>query len=215
MAGYLILFAFILCGLGASFALFREKSPLIRIWIGCCMGLMMMMCLPPAWAFLFNFTRTAQLLGLGTAMAIAGGCIFFTRKRRSENASFSGDMPLWLLCITLPLIILSAYLMYTHYLRNVDGALHVGQSTYGDLSLHLGIAASLRNAKFPPDYSILPGTLLGYPFFSDSMLIYIASGHILRPLNLPFVGLHLAGHDAHEGGFPFTIGSNQTDMLSL
>ena len=115
MAGYLILFAFILCGLGASFALFREKSPLIRIWIGCCMGLVMMMCLPPAWAFLFNFARTAQLLGLGTAMAIAGGCIFFTRKRRSENASFSGDMPLWLLCITLPLIILSAYLMYTHY----------------------------------------------------------------------------------------------------
>ena len=170
MAGYLILFAFILCGLGASFALFREKSQLIRIWIGCCMGLVMMMCLPPVWAFLFNFTRTAQLLGLSTAMAIAGGCIFFTRKRRSKNASFSGDMPLWLLCITLPLIILSAYLMYTHYLRNVGGALHVGQSTYGDLSLHLGIAASLRNAKFPPDYSILPGTLLGYPFFSDSMV---------------------------------------------
>ncbi len=170
MAGYLLLFAFILCGLGTSFAIFREKSPLIRIWIGCCMGLVMMMCLPPAWAFLINFTRTAQLLGLGTAMAIAGVCIFLTRGRRGENAPFSGDMPLWLLCITLPLIILSAYLMYTHYLRNVNGALHVGQSTYGDLSLHLGIAASLRNAKFPPDYSILPGTLLGYPFFSDSMV---------------------------------------------
>lgn len=170
MAGYLILFAFILCGLGASFALFREKSPLIRIWIGCCMGLVMMMCLPPVWAFLFNFTRTAQLLGLGTAMAMAGGCIFFTRKRRSENASFSGDMPLWLLCITLPLIILSAYLMYTHYLRSVDGALHVGQSTYGDLSFHLGIATNLRNAEFPPDYCILPGSLLGYPFFSDGMV---------------------------------------------
>ena len=170
MAGYLILFAFILCGLGASFALFREKSPLIRIWIGCCMGLVMMMCLPPVWAFLFNFTCTAQLLGLGTAMAMAGGCIFFTRKRRSENASFSGDMPLWLLCITLPLIILSAYLMYTHYLRSVDGALHVGQSTYGDLSFHLGIATNLRNAEFPPDYCILPGSLLGYPFFSDGMV---------------------------------------------
>lgn len=170
MAGYLLLFAFILCGLGASFALFREKCTLIRTWIGCCMGLMMMMCLPPAWAFLLNFTRAAQLLGLGTAVAIAGACIFFTRGRRSKNISFSGDMPLWLPCIALPLIILSAYLMYTHYLRNVDGALHVGQSTYGDLSLHLGIAASLRNAEFPPDYSILPGTLLGYPFFSDSMV---------------------------------------------
>ena len=31
----------------------------------------------------------------------------------------------------------------------VDGALHVGQSTYGDINLHLGITMSLRNAAYP------------------------------------------------------------------
>ena len=80
-------------------------------------------------------------------------------------------MPLWLpLALVVPLAILGGYLQYTHTLRNVDGALYVGQSTYGDLCLHLGIATSLRNAAFPPDYSLLPGALLGYPFLADSMV---------------------------------------------
>ena len=80
-------------------------------------------------------------------------------------------MPAWLpLVLVLPLLILGAYLMYTHMLRNVNGELHVGQSTYGDLCLHLGIATSLRDAAYPPDYSLLPGTLLGYPFLGDSLV---------------------------------------------
>ena len=77
-------------------------------------------------------------------------------------------------CVVLvaPLVILSGYLQYTHTLRNVGGALHVGQSTYGDLCLHLGIATSLRNAPFPPTYSLLPGALRlivpkGMSFFDD------------------------------------------------
>ncbi len=170
MAGYWILFAFIICGMGISFSLFREKSAMIRIWIGCCAGLMMMMWLPAAWAFLLRFTRTAQLLGLGTAAAASGLCIFLKRNDRSTKGTFAGDMPAWLPLIIMPLVLLSAYLQYTHILRNVDGALHVGQSTYGDLSLHLGIATSLQNAHFAPDYSILPGAMLGYPFLSDSMV---------------------------------------------
>lgn len=175
MAGYILLIAFILCGMGVSFSLFGRKSPLIRIWLGGCFGLMLMMWTPAVWAFALNFTPAAQLAGLGTSAIIAFMCIYFRHRLQRENRfctkmPFTGDMPAWLLLIILPIVILSAYLQYTHILRDVNGALHVGQSTYGDLCLHLGIATSLQNAPFAPDYSILPGTLLGYPFLTDSMV---------------------------------------------
>ena len=57
--------------------------------------------------------------------------------------------------------LLGMYLQYTHVLRPVDGALHVGQATYGDLPLHLAIATSLEGKALPAVYSILPGTRLG------------------------------------------------------
>ena len=52
--------------------------------------------------------------------------------------------------------------------------------------------------------------------FSSAMLgLVVALNFLQLYVFWEGVGLHLAGHDAHEGGFPFTIGSNQTDMLSL
>ena len=73
------------------------------------------------------------------------------------------------LLVILPLTVLGAWLQWTHNIRPQDGALYVGQSTYGDLPLHMGIITSLRNASFPPQYSILPGTRLAYPFLADSL----------------------------------------------
>ena len=71
--------------------------------------------------------------------------------------------------LVLPFLVLAGYLQYTHTLREIDGALYVGQSTYGDLCLHLGIATGLRGAAYPPEYTLLPGTLLGYPFLFDAL----------------------------------------------
>lgn len=69
-----------------------------------------------------------------------------------------------------PLTLFSAYLQYTHVLcPGADGTLYVGQSTYGDLCLHLGIATGLDGASFPPEYTILPGVMLGYPFLVDAL----------------------------------------------
>lgn len=171
MGGILLLIGFLVCGIALANALFSNKSGIIRLWLGLCAGLMLMMWLPALYAFALDFTSSAQLLGLGTAALLAGACSWFCRRSLRGWQSFWGDLPAWLpLVLIVPLVLLSGYLQYTHILRNVDGALHVGQSTYGDLCLHLGIATSLRNAPFPPDYSILPGTLLGYPFLGDSMV---------------------------------------------
>ncbi len=169
MLGYLLLACFLLCGVALMDALLPGKQRLTRLWLGLCAGLMLMMWLPTLYAFPLGFTQSAQLLGLGTAVLLAG-CALWAARRRPRERRWT-DMPLWLLlALVLPLAVLGGYLQYTHVLRNVNGTLHVGQSTYGDLCLHLGIATSLRGAAYPPDYSLLPGTLLGYPFLGDSMV---------------------------------------------
>ena len=171
MGGILLLCAFLACGLVIADNLFSNKSGLVRVWLGMCAGLALMMWLPALFAFFIDFTRTAQLLGLVCAAIPAGILAWTGRRRVRTHAPFCGDIP-WQLVIALllPLALLSGYLQYSHILRDVNGALHVGQSTYGDLCLHLGIATSLRIAAFPPVYSILPGTMLGYPFLGDSMV---------------------------------------------
>jgi len=171
MGGILFLCAFLVCGIAIANQLFNKKSGLIRLWLGLCTGLLLLMWLPALYAFALNFTRTANLLALGTAAAAAGILSWCGRRRSFNPRPFFGDLD-WrlLLALLLPFALLSGYLQYSHILRDVNGAMHVGQSTYGDLCLHLGIATSLRNAPFPPDYSILPGALLGYPFLGDSMV---------------------------------------------
>lgn len=171
MGGILLLCGFLFCGVAIADSIFHDRSGMIRLWLGLCFGLMLMMWLPAAFAFFLDFTLAAQLLGLAAAAALAGFAALRGRGRLRVRKPFWGDMPSWLpLALILPMALISAWLQYSHILRDVNGALHVGQSTYGDLCLHLGIATSLRGAAFPPDYSILPGTLLGYPFLGDSMV---------------------------------------------
>ena len=171
MGGILLLCGYLICGAVIADHIFSKKPALVRLWLGLCAGLMLMMWLPAIFAFFLKFTRLANLLGLAVAALAAGALAWRGRRRLRSRAPFCGELCPWLiLALVVPLALLSAYLQYTHILRDVDGALHVGQSTYGDLCLHLGIATSLRNAPFPPDYSILPGTLLGYPFLGDSMV---------------------------------------------
>ena len=169
MGGVLLLTGYLISGILVSEGLFARRNRLAHLWLGLCAGLMLMMWLPALFAFFMDFTFTAQLYGLGAALVLGLACAL--SNLRAQRDSRWTDMPVWLpLVLILPFAILSGYLQYTHTLRNVDGALYVGQSTYGDLCLHLGIATSLRNASFPPDYSLLPGTLLGYPFLADSMV---------------------------------------------
>ncbi|MNE97003.1 hypothetical protein D3C80_1952890 [compost metagenome] len=47
------------------------------------------------------------------------------------------------------------------------------------------------------------------------MLIEITCPHALGPFNLAFVRLKLARDDVHEGRLTFTVGPDQTDMLTL
>lgn len=83
------------------------------------------------------------------------------------------------------------YLLDTHtILPGADGELHTGQCTYGDMNMHLGFITSLaRQGAFPPDYSILPGVRLSYPFLSDSISssLYLLGASLRTAYILPMV----------------------------
>jgi hypothetical protein len=61
--------------------------------------------------------------------------------------------------------------MFNHILMPYSGgAVSSGQSTYGDLQMHLGFVTSIAEQKdFPPEYCFLSGTRLNYPFLIDSL----------------------------------------------
>lgn len=162
---------FLLCGAGITFLLLPRVRFVARIWLGLCLGLLMMMWLPALTAFLCRFTVSAHLfalLPLGAIMCAA----WLLRDKRAPLPFDAAEkrLCLLLLAVSLPLTVLTAYLHCTHTLSPApNGTLHVGQSTYGDLPLHLAIVTSMRGAAFPADYSILPGTLLSYPFLTDTL----------------------------------------------
>ena len=176
MGGILLLLGFEVCGYVLADGLFRRRDGIVRLWLGLTAGLLMMMWLPSLFAYALKFTAAAQYAALGLAAVLAALSRLFLREKavparlEGEKRPFCGDMPAWLpIALIAPLLILSIYLQYTHTLREVDGALHVGQSTYGDLCLHLGIATGLQGSAYPPEYTLIQDVLLGYPFLMDAL----------------------------------------------
>ena len=170
MLALLYLIVYLAAGVLCVWALLPRMRVIARVWTGLCLGILLMMWLPALLAFIVDFSVAGHLLSLIPLAGIVFGCWFLRDKSSAVRGFEKQDRQLLLLlgCVALPLTVLGGYLQYTHCLRNVNGALNVGQSTYGDLPLHLGIITSLRNAAFPPDYSILPGEKLTYPFLMDS-----------------------------------------------
>ena len=165
----LYLAAYLIAGVGIAHCLVPRVRVVARVWIGLTLGILLMMWLPALLAFFVDFSVLGHMLALIPLCAITAGA-YFLRDKAPARAFAKGDKQLLIAiaAVALPLTVLGGYLQYTHCLREVNGALHVGQSTYGDLPLHLGIITSLRDAAFPPDYSILPGEKLTYPFLMDS-----------------------------------------------
>ena len=162
---------YIHCGMIITFSLFPRKPVVVRCWLGACLGIALLMWLPVLFAFVWEFSYLAHVAAM-VLLILLSAAAYFTRDRSAWTAWGERDEQLikLLLFVALPLTVVGGYLQWTHTIRPMaDGTLHVGQSTYGDLPLHMGIISSLRNASFPPDYNILPGERLAYPFLADSL----------------------------------------------
>ena len=171
MIATLYLAAYIFCGLCIVRFLLPRQSVLTRAWLGASLGLLMMMWLPALMAFAVRFSVTGHLLALIPLAGLTVGTYFLRDKRpvRGWDADES-RLGIQMAIVVLPLTVLSAWLQYTHNVRIMeDGSWWVGQSTYGDLAMHMSFVTSLKNAAFPPDYSLFPGMQLSYPFLMDSL----------------------------------------------
>ncbi len=176
--------AFLLCGVFMLRMLLPRLRPLTRIYIGLSLGVLFMMWLPALWACVFSYGMLAHGLGFATLLLLCGASYALRDKRETlrldkEERRAALDL-LWMV---VPLLIVSAYLQYTHSIRpNTAGGYSVGQSTYGDLSLHLAITTSAVNAKFPLENSLMLGATMAYPYLSDTIA---ASMYLFgQPLNI-------------------------------
>lgn len=168
MPAVIVLSIYLLCGVLITERFIREKSGWVKLWLGMLFGHILFMWLPALYAFAFRFSMVSQYLSLVTILGLTCISLFFKNKQM-PHFSFEQQNRMLLFFIVIPLSLLCAYLFYTHILLPKNGNFYVGQSTYGDLPLHLGIASSLRNSPFPPEYSIFPGERLSYPFLIDGL----------------------------------------------
>ena len=171
ITGGLYLTAFELCGVLIAARLMKRHGFMARLWLGLTLGCAMLMWFPSLFAFAFGFTMRAQMCALALAVALAiPAAVLLLRRPEAARCASDEEPPRRLLLFTaLPVFLVMTFMLCTHTLRPEGGALYTGQSTYGDMNLHLGIVTGLVDAAYPPEYTLLPGTLLGYPFLTDAM----------------------------------------------
>lgn len=139
-------------------------------------GLVLLIALPALFALALGFTLPAALLALVAAAALAAAG-FWPRhtvpgKTPGQPDGFTARslLPAFWACV-VPLFLLSVWLLHTHTLYYKDGGYWCGQSTYGDLPMHLSFIKSIaEQGLFPPEFPMLSGqTLYGYPFLCESV----------------------------------------------
>ncbi len=187
---------FQLVGLLLASFFFRKENRIAKLLLGSSMGSLLVTWLPILMAFFFDFTVSAHIAAALLTIPLVGIVLFWNRKNtisvvgqasathnttHSENNQNEILQPLHnrnrisyhaLFLIILGLfLIFWGYLLHTHtILPSENGGIYTGQCTYGDMNMHLGFITSLaKQGTFPPDYSIMPGVRLSYPFLSDSI----------------------------------------------
>lgn len=149
------------------------EGPGVRLLVGSVWGSVLLQWLPALLAFAVGFTPLAQWLGLGIALALAAGALAGCRRLSRPAFGVREALSAWarrkFLWVVLGVWAFFCFLVW-HSFRWEGGAVYSSQATYGDMSMHLSFLTSLANqGDFPPDYSLLPGTRLSYPFLSDSI----------------------------------------------
>lgn len=176
LAGISYFLSFQILGILLALYLFQKEKLCLTMLLGSVLGSFALHWLPTLYAFFFHFTIRAHIFAFLTFVALVwivavrskSRSILNGRKIRLDvKTAFLENPALFLL---IPLLIFVYIVLLRCTIPYIDGAMHSGQSTYGDMNMHLGFITSIANQKvFPPDYSILPGTRLAYPFLSDSI----------------------------------------------
>lgn len=146
--------------------LFSGESLPRRLWLGLVLGLFGSIWLPSLFSFVLGFAQSSHILGAAVMAMLTSLCLLQKKKAPMATAKdFRALLPLlWL----LPIFFVGAHLFSTHILYPKNDGYYVGQTTYGDLAMHLGFISSMaEQGFFPPEYSIFPGHTVNYPFLCE------------------------------------------------
>lgn len=202
----LLLLLFQGCGLCVARLALPEESGGAALLLGSVCGSVMLHWFPVIFAFFLGFSILAHLCAALLAAACAGACLWFGRVQKASG--FSGAFSafcrrkfLWLIgavCLFFGFLVWKSFLFE-------DGKIFSSQATYGDMSMHLSFITSLaRQGDFPPDYSLLPGFRLSYPFLGDSVSssLYLLGAPLKWAYFLPML---LAGAQVFFGLYLFAV----------
>ena len=190
MLGVLVYAYFLFIGYVYSCCAFRGKDVYFRAWMGGIFGNILLMAGVVIPSFVFGFSYISHIVLIVLSMLPAAWLVkkegFETFKRllagdvkkpagkgKADAVKAQNPVMDWrvFVCVVLPISLVIWVLLTNHILvPNADGGTTTGQCTYGDLRLHLSFVTSIaQQGAFPPDYSIMPGHTIGYPFFVDML----------------------------------------------
>ena len=183
MFGILIYIYFLVLGFLYADMLFKDKELFTKIWLGGIFGNLILMAGIVPFAFIFKFSIISHIL-LIIITAIPYVIISYQKKELRIICKEKNKLKLSLntdirntsmnfkifIAIVAPIALIICVLLFNHILYPKDGGVYSGQSTYGDLQMHLGFVTSIAEQQnFPPAYSFLAGTQNNYPFFFDML----------------------------------------------
>lgn len=177
MIGIILYIYFLFIGFMYADKIFRHKDVYFRSYMGGIFGNLILMAGIVPVAFVLGFSKVAHIV-LIIVSIIPYIVLNFKKSPKIEITTEETITPKILLCLVLPISLVIWILMTNHILTPYDGGgVASGQSTYGDLQMHLGFVTSIaEQGKFPPEYAFLAGEKLNYPFFvellSSSMYLF-------------------------------------------
>lgn len=200
ITGTLYFMVYQVVGVLFAYTIFKKENRWFKLLLGSVMGSFLIHWLPTLVAFFMDFTIAAHIIALILFVTLYVVVLYYDKKffnkHDSHNKIFSvssiiktiKEKPVLIIIFVLYCFIVKVWCH--HVLTFKDGAVYTGQCTYGDMNMHLGFITSIANQKtFPPDYSILPGTKLAYPFLSDSISssVYIFGASLKWAYILPML----------------------------
>jgi len=166
------LLAFVLGGVAVANRIFYKEDMLTRLTVGATMGSFMLMWFPSLFSFFMGFNLWSHLLAFVLMAAVTVAVSLLVK----HHGSFAVKKPVISVHDVVALTFFGFVFIYyaltlsSHTIPIIGGDVHTGQCTYGDMNMHLGFITSVATqGYFPPEYSILPGTPLNYPFLCDTV----------------------------------------------
>ena len=171
MIGILYYIYFLVLGFLYSKYIFN-KNTYFHIWMGGVIGNVLLMVGIIIPSFIFNFTIISHmvlmvLVSIPLAFLIKKNGLPSLHQKKKVKNEMTNSIFIFLI---IPIFLLIAILLTNHILVPIENGVASGQSTYGDLNMHLGFVTSISEQEvFPPNYVFLSDTRLNYPFLVNSL----------------------------------------------